>query len=129
MMAIRGIGRAWRGQENEGCAGRCQGWGAAGRKAAPPWGKLVMTAVVVVLLVVIAADDVDETEHPVVHLMRPVHADDEIAPGLEELVGDQLAVRDQDIARRVFLTGGNRPAVEELPPAHRDHAAGGEQAI
>src|SRR6266550_622460 len=105
MMAMPRDRKGGRGQENEGCAGCCQGWGAASGKAAPPRGNLV---VILVVIVAVAAHDIDETEHPVVHRMRPVHADDEIAAGLEELVGHQLAIRDKYIAGRILLTDGNR---------------------
>src|SRR3954470_876427 len=69
------------------------------------------------VVIAVAADDVDEPEHPVVEEVRAVHADDQVAAGLEEPIGDQRAVR--GLARR-----GDGASVDELLAAHRHEASG-----
>jgi hypothetical protein len=36
--------------------------------------------------------DVDETKHPVVEEMRPIHANDQVPTGLKKSIRNQLAV-------------------------------------
>jgi hypothetical protein len=57
--------------------------------AAPGQVRALCLAIVVVIA---AVADVDETEHPVVEEVRAVHADDQVAAGLEEAVCDQGAI-------------------------------------
>lgn len=64
------------------------------------------------LAATLAANDVNEAKHPVVEEVHPVHAQHEIAAGLEEAVGNELPVR------------GRRAAVEELHGAARQQPSG-----
>jgi len=55
--------------------------------------------------------DIDETKHPVVEEMRPIHADDQVSTGLDEAIRNQLAV-----GRR---PGRDCSSIEELLAASR----------